>query len=464
MKRALVLTALLAVAAVAGALAYRAAARDRSYRVLIASGEAALASNETLAAVEDFSGAIAVRPDAMLARLRRGETYRRRGDLDVAARDFRAAAALDPTATRPLEALGDVLFAQERFKRAAETYEARLKLDDRSASVRYKLALAYYRDGALDAALEEARRTMALDDQLADAHYLEALCLRSKGLSDEAVSSFKAAIERAPGMIPAREELADLYAESGRYTEELEQLQVLAGLDSKRSERQIAVGLAQAHAGKTDLAVATLSAAAEQAPDQSPVNAALGRVWLQIAEEHRDQPQAVGKALEALERAASALTASSETKALYGRALALAGQFEAAEQLFQQAIERYPIDPTALRQLGTVAEQLGHAELARSALMDYVSLVQPDSEAAVHAARIGALSLKLNDAAGAMPWLQRALAARPDDVSTLASMAEAQLQTGDTANARTTLARGLALEPGNKQLVALDRRLKKLGA
>jgi len=38
-KRALVLTALLAIAAVGGALAYRSAARDRSYRLLIASGD-----------------------------------------------------------------------------------------------------------------------------------------------------------------------------------------------------------------------------------------------------------------------------------------------------------------------------------------------------------------------------------------------------------------------------------------
>jgi len=174
-KRALVLTALLAIAAVGGALAYRSAARDRSYRLLIASGEAALASDETLAAVEDFSGAIAIRPDAMLARLRRGETYLRRGDLDPAARDFRSAASLDPTATRPLESLADVLYAQERFRRAAETYEERLKLDDRSAPIRYKLALARYRDGAVEAALSEARRAMALDEQLADPYYLVAL-------------------------------------------------------------------------------------------------------------------------------------------------------------------------------------------------------------------------------------------------------------------------------------------------
>ena len=148
MKRVLVLTSLVAIGAVIGALAYRAATRERNYRLLVTSGESALSQESTLAAIEDFSGAIIIRPDAMLARLRRGETYRRRGDLDLAARDFRAAAALDPTATRPLEALGDVLFLQERFKRAAETFEARLQLDDRSSAVRYKLALSRYRDNA----------------------------------------------------------------------------------------------------------------------------------------------------------------------------------------------------------------------------------------------------------------------------------------------------------------------------
>ena len=451
----------LAIAAVSGALASRSASRERSYRVLIASGEAALSSGETLAALENFSGAIAVRPDAMLARLRRGDTYRRRGDLDVAARDYRAASLLDPTATRPLEGLADVLYAQERFRRSADTYEARLTLDDRSAPIRYKLALAHYRDGSVDAALDEARRAVALDDQLADAHYLIALCLRDKGLPEDAVAALTRAIERAPGMLPAREELADLYAASGRFTEQLEQLQVLAGLDTRRTERQVAIGLAQASAGRAELAVATLTAALDQATDQSPVNAALGRVWLQLAESRTDRPEAAGRALEALERAASALTATSETKALYGRALARSGQLDAAEQLFQQAIERYPIDPSAFRQLGLVADELGHAAVARTAFMQYLSLVPTDPDAASFAARIGALSLKLNEAAAALPWLQRALAAAPDDLPVLTAMAEAQLLAGDAPSARLTLTHALALQPANRELQRLDRRVRK---
>ncbi len=454
----------LAIAAVSGALAYRSAARERSYRVLIASGEAALAGGETIAAIENFSGAIAVRPDAMLARLRRGETYRRRGDLDVAARDFRAAALLDPTATRPLEALGDVLYAQERFRRSAETYDARLTLDDRSAQVRYKLALARYRDGSVDIALDEARRAVALDDQLADAHYLIALCLRDTGLPDDAVAALTRAIDRAPGMLPAREELADMYAASGRFTEQLQQLQVLAGLDdTRRTERQVTIGLAQAGAGRAELAIATLTAALDQATDQSPVNAALGRVWLQIALSRTDRPEAAGRALEALERAASALTATSETKALYGRALARSGQLDAAEQLFQQAIERYPVDPSAFRQLGLVADELGHAAVARTAFMQYLSLVQTDPDATSFAARIGALSLTLNEAAAAVPWLQRALSTKPDDLPVLTAMAEAQMLAGDAASARVTLTHALALQPANRQLQRLDRQIRKAG-
>jgi tetratricopeptide (TPR) repeat protein len=459
-RRALVLTALLAIAAVGGALAYRAAARERSYRMLIAAGDAALAANETLDAIEDFSGAIAVRPDAMLARLRRGETYRRRGDFEVAARDFRAAAALDPTATRPLESLGDVLYAQERFRRAAETYEERLKLDDRSASIRYKLALARYRDGTVDVALSEARRAIALDDQLADAYYVAAMCLRDKGQTEDAADSFRQAISIAPGLLVAREELADLYAASSRFNEQIEQLQVLAGLDPRRTERQIAVALAQAHAGRPELAVATLNAALDVDRDQSPVNAALGRVWLQVFDARRD-PVALSKALEALERAASALTATSDTKALYGKALMLSGQFEAAEQLFQQATERYPVDPSALRQLALVAEQLGHPALARAALLDYMSLVQADGEMPADAARIGTLSLKLNDAGAALPWLRRALSVNQDDVSTLVALANAQLLTGDVASARATVDRVNSLAPGDAQATAVDQRVRR---
>ncbi len=66
-------------------------------------------------------------------------------------------------------------------------------------------------------------------------------------------------------MIPAREELADLYGRLGRRADELEQLQLLAGLDRDRVERQVAIGTAHARAGPLGFSRFSLSAARSNA-------------------------------------------------------------------------------------------------------------------------------------------------------------------------------------------------------
>src|SRR5580765_4404260 len=353
MKRVLLLMALLAITAVGAAVAYQSAAREREYRDLMAQGDSAVASGDALAGIEDYSGAIVLRPDSMLAHLRRGETYRQRGDLDNAARDFREASSLDSSATRPLEGLGDTLYKQQRYKAAIAAYQARLRLDDRSGAIRYRIGLTHYRDHNLDAALTVLRAATRQDPQLADAHYLAGVCLSEKGDTTAALVELQKAVQHLPGSVPAREELADLLASLNRNAEAIEQLDVLAALDS-RLERRVAVGLAHAKAGHLDLAVLTLGSAIERAPDQPVLYGALGRVWLDIAETRQDRPDAIGKALEALARSASSPTATSDVKTLYGRALADDHQLDAAEQVLQQATERFPVDPTAFSEFARV--------------------------------------------------------------------------------------------------------------
>src|SRR3977135_298858 len=169
MKRFLAVVVVLGMSAVGAASAYQAVARQRDYRIQLTRGDAALRDDQTFGAIEAYSGAIALRSDSMLAYLRRGETYQRRGDLDAAARDFRKAATVDPSATHPLEALGDVLYQLQRYGNAADTFAQCLRLDDRSARVGYKLALSRYRDGDVDAALAAVNQAVRLDDRMADA-------------------------------------------------------------------------------------------------------------------------------------------------------------------------------------------------------------------------------------------------------------------------------------------------------
>ena len=457
MKRSLFALVVLALAALGGGLAYQAAAQ-RNYGSLLSRGDAALRDDQTFGAIEAYSGAIALRPDSMLAYLRRGQTYVRRadrGDLEAAARDFRTAAALDPAATRPLEALGDVLYQLQQYTRAAAAYERCVRLDDRTARVNYKLALARYADRDVDAAIGPLKEAVRLDDRMADAHYLLGVCLRDERRVPEAMRSLEKALALAPGMIPAREELADLYGSLDRHGEELEQLQMIAGLDRDHVTRQVAIGLAHARAGHWDLAVLTLGGALERNPNESEIYRALGKVWL---DRPRDDGAFLSKARAALERVVSSPAATSESLTLYGRALLQEGDVDAAERALQRATARFPIEPSALLLYATTAERQNHLDAARQALIQYDSLTPSDADRAQRASRVASLSLRLNQPQVAVTWLTKAAGAAPADARLLAALADAQFRSGDRDAAQATVARGLEKDPRNAALLSLARR------
>jgi len=430
-KRVIAALAVVAVGLTGAALAWLVAERERDYRANVIRGDAALRDDLTFAAIEAYSGAIALHPDSMIAYLRRGETYRRRadrGDLEAAARDFRTAAALDPLATRPLEELGDVSYQLQRYDRAVEAYARAVKLDDRSARFDYKLALARYRGGDVDAALAAAGEAIRLDPRLADAHYLLGICLRERRRPIEAARALEKAVALSPTLIIAREELADLYHELDRTADHLEQLQVLSALDRARVERHVALGLAHARARHWDAAVLTLTSELDRHHDDPSLYRALGQIWLESAVARSDRVD-LTKAREALERGASSPRATSELLMLAGRAALQDGDDMAAENLLRLATERFPIAPGALLLYASVAEQHARFDPARRALIQYEALVASDSELAVHAARIAAWSLRLEDAATAAQWI----------------------------------ARGLRADPHDEQLLALERQIKPLG-
>jgi tetratricopeptide (TPR) repeat protein len=437
--------------AVAAVVSYLTAARERDYRELLARGDAALRNDQTFGAIEAYSGAIALRPDSMLAHLRRGETYRRRHDFDDATRDFRMAAALDPSAPRALEEWADLQYDQQRFKRAADLYERRLKLDERAPLVFYKLGLAYYRDRNPDAALAALGQALRLDDRLAEAYYLRGLCLRDRRARNDtgaAIVAFEKAVERAPTLIAAREELADLYAAAGRHNDAIEQLERIAAADAGRPERQVAVGLAHARAARdtgdaisqdrhTRLAILTLGNGLERSPNQAIFYGALGDVWLDVAIARGERVD-LRKAIEALERAASAPTATSDVLTAYGRALLADDQLPAADRVLTRAMTLLPVDPQAFLESATVAERLGRLDDARVDLIKYTALAGQDPEFPTRALRIAALSNRLNDPATAVTWLTRAAASAPDDGRITAALVEAQahLERATTAPAK----------------------------
>lgn len=463
MKRTGLITLGVAMAAVAAALLYTTLAREAAYRRLITEGETALASDQMFVAIEDFSGAIALKPDSMLGYLRRGEAYRRRGgaDLQTALRDLRMAAQLDPTALKPQEELGDVNFSLERFARAAESYDAYLKLDDRSSTVWYKLALSRFRLSDAGGAIPALLQAVALNDRFAEAFYLLGVCQGQLGQSAEAVKSLGRAVEvsptASPTFLPARQEMVRLLLILKRDADAIRELEKLAAFEPTRPDHLIEAGVIYARLGRTDLALTELNRAAERDPADPRVYQALGQIWLNAAESRRDRV-ALNKAIEALDRAARAPGATSEGLTLYGRALVLAGDPAGARQAFEQAVQKTPIEPVAYRELASLAQRRGDLLTARDWLVRYLALSTDSAQARDVPQRIGDLCLRLDQAAEAARWLRQAADVSDDDAATVSRLATMQLRAGDRDGAAATVEKGLKKAPNNAALLALRRQ------
>lgn len=456
MKRALLGIIALSVC-LAAVYGYTATRRERTYRQLIDRGEAALAKDDTFAASEAFTSAIAIKGDSMLGYLKRGETYRRRNEYEAAMRDLRRAAELDPLAPRPLELLGDVTYSLGRFDRAAQRYQEYIALDDRSPRVLYKQALAQYSAGRFAPAVGALQKAIAINDRFAEAYYLLGLCYRDLQKPHESLRALETSVRIAPAMLHAREELADLYGRLRRADDRIQQLAALTALDPGPS-RQVALGLAYAHAGQFDHAVTTLGKAAETYPDHAYTFVALGRVWLEKAQPHPDRVD-LSKALGALQEAIGTDN-SSEALMLFGRALLLAQDEERAESVLQQAADKLPADPLAFYYLAEAAERCGHLDVARRALLDYRALEGDDPDTHGRETlplRLGDLSMRLNDSAAAVVWYQRAIEANGADAAVLVRLAEAHLKTGAIDAARAALAKALEKDPESRPALRLRR-------
>jgi tetratricopeptide (TPR) repeat protein len=443
----------------AGVYGYTLSERERSYRQLIADGDAALARDNTSAAVEAFSGAITLKDDSMLGYLKRGQTYRRRGEFVAAIRDLRRASEIDPTATRPLEELGDAYLADtpHRYSAAAERYLEYVKLDNRAPRVLYKLGFARYNEGHVAEAIDALQRSIALDERPAEAYYLLGLCHRAAQHFDAARAALEKSLALQPALLHAREELADLNGVLGRSDARIDQLAALSALDPGPS-REVTLGLAYARAGQTERAVLTLGRAAERYPDHPYAYVALGRVWLEIAQARSDRV-ALSKALGALEGAVGS-DDSSEALMLFGRALLMTSDEETAERMLQDATERRPVEPLAFYYLAEAAERLGHFSIARDALLDYDVLRGDEVDErrrSAHAARLGDLSLKLNEPAVAATYFLRA--SGEGDAALLARAADAQLRAGEPDAARATATKALERDPKNPVALGVLRRI-----
>ena len=422
------------------------------YRRLVLTGEQALSSGNSYAAIEAFSGAIGLRSDSMTSHLRRGEAYRAQRRLDDAARDFREAARLQPGATDPLIALGTLYDSRGDTAEAAEWYARAAAIDRQSPPLLYHLALTRYRSGQAAAAIDPLRQAIALNAGFDEALYLLGVVLRDTQDNAGAIEALERAVRANPDLAQAREELADLYRTQQRYSDEMTQLTALATLDP-RGDRDVAIALAQARRGEFDSAEATLTAASDRAPDDSQIALTRGRVRVLRAEstDNRARREAwATDAVVALERALGGTARRSEGLALFGRALYLKGDVDEAARILREAVATMPFSRAAFLYLADAEEALGNPDDARTWLSRFDALEGdsvPALERTTRARRLGGLAVQAGDYSQARTQLEPLLTAHPDDTVLLTWVAEARWHTGDAPGAREALAQAVRLAP-----------------
>ncbi len=458
MRRTLVAFALVATVAVAGALGYSSYTTEREFVRLVAEGDEAAATGRPFQALEAYSGALALVPDAVIPYLKRGRVYQEQGELEAALRDLRRAAELDPSATRPLEWLGDISLELGRLDRASEYYHRYIAVDDGNARVLYKLAVSQYRGGLAAESQTSLDAALRLDGSLTDARFLLGLCQRDLGQLQAARQTLEGVVQETPAAPGPREALAEVYTSLGEHGHTIDQLEALSALDPTRPERLVAVGLAQARSGRDNQAVVVLTRAAERFPDAPQTHAALGHVWLSIAERRTDRV-ALMKAVESLSEAATHSTTSSAALSDLGRAWMLAGDLAAAERALRRAVTRLPVSPDAFLRLAMVTERQGRPLEARDALLQYAALVGDREPLATVATRIADLSVRIGEPLLAVRWYDRAIDEAGPSPSLLARLADAAWKGGDAARARTAVSDGLQLAPEDPELLAIRRRV-----
>ena len=427
MRRRTAVTAVVSAAVAGLVLIWNTIGQDRAFRALIAEGNAALAASNTSGAAAAFSGALAIQPDSMLAHLKRGDTYRRRGELAAALADLTAANALDPAAPRVKELLGDLQSELGRTGRAVEAYRAYLALDERAPLVLVKLGGVELREGETAAALASARKALALDAGLAEAHYLEGLALRLSQ-PQQAARAFSRAIELKPSLLSAREQFARVLLAVGRVREGVEVLEALAALEPSQPARVAAVVMALADAGKTDSALQRLDRAADQFPGDATIAALRGEVLLDRAEADKDR-RLSAEAEAVLTPLANRDHPQAAILSAMGRARILAGDPRGALPWLDRATAQLPVAPAALRLLARAAAEAGDQPRVLDALIRHEAVNPGSAFALMHARRIAGYALASGNPLLAAQWAERALRMEPGDAEALALLGDARRRT-----------------------------------
>jgi spermidine synthase len=213
-------------------------------------GAALLAAENPAAAIVQLEAALAADPDLHGAQLALADAWIRAGRIGEAERLLKELSNRAPWIAEAWDMLGLVEAARGDWAGARELHAHALQLDPYRSEAHFNIGLALHQEGRLEAAARAFQAVLAIDPEdagaldnlglvhasgglyeqaadfhrralLAEPHFPEAaynlgLAYRALGDRPKAVEAFALALQLAPGLLPAREQLDQLGIDDAR--------------------------------------------------------------------------------------------------------------------------------------------------------------------------------------------------------------------------------------------------------
>ncbi|MGW5684097.1 tetratricopeptide repeat protein [Nonomuraea sp. NPDC003754] len=231
-------------------------------------------SGEPEQALADYTRAIEIDPGYPDYYLDRGDLLRRLGRTEQALADFESAMRLSPPWPEPYYNRAELRYAAGDLDGALHDLDRALELDPDFAPAYVNRAGLRAATGRYGPARSDVERGLGLDP--GNAHLLCVLgqIEAAEGRPAEARAAFDAALKADPGLVEAWASRGALEFDLGRYGEAAADLDRAVAL-KENPELLFNRAMAMRAAGRTEQATADLRRAAELAPDDQDIRAAL---------------------------------------------------------------------------------------------------------------------------------------------------------------------------------------------
>ena len=346
---------------------------------------------------------------------------RDRGDHGEAELLLRQAIKAAPREAALFNNLGNVLLSADKLAVAESAYRKAIDLKSGYAEAYFNLGNVLRRLNRPEQAIAAQRRAIAIRPNYAEALVQLAVLQNEAGAAEEALKTLNAAMAANARFFDAHYYTGSVLTDLSRFDEAIAELETATTLSPQRHEAHYALAKALAHAGREDEALSSYQRCIQLAPEFEPAHAEFNELSWTMGRDVREA-QTYAFARKRVGDKPDLLLSEAELRIRFKDAAV-------AESLLRRASEMAP-------ERGDIANALGRSLALQSRFDESLPLfrraIEVEPGAVRHRQELGVALLNHGQARDSIPVLEEALALAPHEQVSLAYLALALRESGDS--------------------------------